>query len=49
MIPLTDPVVTADIVLATASEARGWAITRAFSRAATGLRLGELLRFPADG
>lgn len=46
MIPLTDPVVTADIVLATASEARGWAITRAFTAVTTGLGLGEKLRFP---
>jgi hypothetical protein len=45
MIPLTDPVVTADIVLATASDARDWAITKAFSTAATGLGLDWRLRF----
>lgn len=45
MIPLTDPVVTASIVLATASDARGWAITRAFTEVTTGLRLGSLFRF----
>ena len=45
MIPLTDPVVTADIVLATASDARDWAITKAFAAAATGLGLGRRLRF----
>lgn len=44
-IPLTDPAVTADIVLATASEARGWAMTRAFTEVTTGLGLGGQLRF----